>query len=70
MFQATLAAELATRVGSRVEIATGNNLIEGVLSGVTDDLVLVVKIDTGYDNTTVYLSLDAINFVRFPVAAA
>ncbi|ALX49237.1 hypothetical protein [Lentibacillus amyloliquefaciens] len=71
MFQDTFAAELATRIGSRVEVATDNNLIEGILSTVTADLVLVVEVNGGYgENTTLYLSIDAINFVRFPAAAA
>ncbi|MFD1361143.1 hypothetical protein [Lentibacillus salinarum] len=70
MFQDTFAAELARRIGSRVEVATDNNLIEGVLSTVTANLVLVVEIDSGYgDNNTLYLSVGAINFVRFPAAA-
>lgn len=70
MFQDTFAAELATHVGSRVEVATDNNLIEGILSNVTTNLVLVVEVDGGYgDNTTLYLSVDTINFVRFPNAA-
>ncbi|MDY0395023.1 hypothetical protein ACFSMW_11640 [Virgibacillus halophilus] len=70
MFQNTLAAELANRAGSRVEVATDNNLIDGILSTVTPELVLVIEISSGYGNTKVYISLAAINFVRFPVAAA
>ncbi len=67
MFQETFAAELATHVGSRVEVATDNNLIEGILSTVTPNLVLVIEVNSGYgENTTLYLSVDAINFVRFP----
>ncbi|HLS09558.1 hypothetical protein [Lentibacillus sp.] len=71
MFQDTFAAELATRTGSRVEVATDTNLIEGILSTVTANLVLVVEVDGGYgENITQYLSINAINFVRFPAAAA
>ncbi|SFB05806.1 hypothetical protein SAMN04488072_106116 [Lentibacillus halodurans] len=71
MFQDTFANELATRVGSMVEVATDNNLIEGILSTVTADLVLVIEVNGGYgENTTLYLSVDAINFVRFPSATA
>lgn len=69
MFQDTFAAELATRVGSMVEVATDNNLIEGILSTVTAELVLVIDVNTGYENTKLYISLSSINFVRFPVAA-
>ncbi|UFU00033.1 hypothetical protein KO561_03450 [Radiobacillus kanasensis] len=70
MFEETFAAELATRIGSRVEVATDNNLIEGILSTVTAELVLVIDISSGYnDNAKLYISLDAINFVRFPQAA-
>ncbi len=70
MFEETFAAELATRIGSRVEVATDNNLIEGVLSTVTTELVLVIDVSSGYgQNTKLFISVDAINFVRFPVAA-
>ncbi|UOQ94519.1 hypothetical protein MUO14_06080 [Halobacillus shinanisalinarum] len=70
MFEETFAAELATRIGSRVEVATDNNLIEGILSTVTVDLVLVIEVDVGYgSNNKQFISVDAINFVRFLVAA-
>ncbi|MEW9677364.1 hypothetical protein ABRT01_14450 [Lentibacillus sp. L22] len=69
MFQDTFAAELANRAGSRVEVATDNNLIDGILSTVTAELVLVIEVSTGYQNTKVYISLSSINFIRFPVAA-
>lgn len=70
MFKDTLADELAARTGSRVEVATDNNLIEGVLSTVTEELVLVIDVSSGYgQNIKLYISMDAINFVRFPVAA-
>lgn len=69
MFEETFAAELATRIGSRVEVATDNNLIEGILSTVTEELVLVIDISSGYgQNEVLYISVDAINFVRFLVA--
>lgn len=70
MFDATFTAELAKRIGSSVEVATDNNLIEGILSTVTADLALVIDVTSGYGgNTKLYISVDAINFVRFPVAA-
>ncbi|GAA0604096.1 hypothetical protein GCM10009001_21560 [Virgibacillus siamensis] len=70
MFQETFAAELSTRVGSLVEVATDDNLIDGILSTVTPDLVLVVEVNSGYgENNKLYVSVDAINFVRFPDAA-
>lgn len=70
MFEETFAAELATRIGSRVEVATDNNLIEGILSTVTAELVLVIDVFSGYgQNNKLFVSVDAINFVRFPVAA-
>lgn len=69
MFEETFAAELATRIGSRVEVATDNNLIEGILSTVTEELVLVIDVSSGYgQNEVLYISVDAINFVRFLVA--
>ncbi|MDL4839757.1 hypothetical protein [Aquibacillus rhizosphaerae] len=70
MFEQTFASELATNIGSRVEVATDNNLIEGILSTVTTELVLVIDVSSGYgQNTKLYVSLDAINFVRFPSVA-
>jgi len=70
VFQETFAAELANRIGSTVEIATDNNLVEGILSSVTPELVLVLEVNDGYGgNIKIYLSLGAINFVRFPQAA-
>ncbi|TFJ91329.1 hypothetical protein [Lentibacillus salicampi] len=70
MFQETFAAELATRIGSFVEVVTDSDMIDGVLSNVTADLVLVVNVGSGYGSNTLYLSIDAINFVRFPSAVA
>ncbi|MFD1848470.1 hypothetical protein [Oceanobacillus bengalensis] len=70
MFEETFAAELANRTGSRVEVATDNNLLEGILSTVTPDLVLVLDTSGGYGgNTRIYLSVGSINFVRFPQTA-
>jgi len=70
MFENTFADELAKRLGSSVEVATDNNLIEGILSTVTPNLVLVIEVTSGYgDKVKMYVSVDAINFVRFPVAA-
>ncbi|MGY0694399.1 hypothetical protein ACW2QC_16725 [Virgibacillus sp. FSP13] len=70
MFADTFAAELATRIGSRVEVATDNNLIEGILSTVTDELVLVLDVSSGYgENTKLYTSVDAIDFIRFTAVA-
>lgn len=69
MFESTFVEELAKRVGSRVEIATDNNLIEGVLGNVTPTSILVINIGGGYgSNTRQFIEINAINFVRFPVA--
>lgn len=68
MFNDTFAAELARRIGSFVEIATDNNMEEGILTAVTPELVLVVDVTNGYDNTRLYISLEAINFMRFSAA--
>ncbi|WP_010651799.1 hypothetical protein [Oceanobacillus massiliensis] len=71
MFANTFAAELATRIGSSVEVVTDNNMIEGILSTVTTDLVLVIEVNSGYgDNLKQYVSMDAINYVRFLLTAA
>ncbi|GAA0424466.1 hypothetical protein GT022_11300 [Agaribacter marinus] len=65
MFLYTFSAELNTRVGSNVEVATDSNLIEGILSNVTSQLVLVIDVSNGYGTEKIYISLNAINFVRF-----
>jgi len=70
VFENTFAAELATRIGSSVEVFTDNGMTEGILSNVTQNLVLVIEITTGYANERVYVSVDAINFARFPATAA
>jgi len=68
-FESTFAAELASRAGATVEIATANNLIEGVLSLIVGILLLVIEF-VGYGvNRRINMSLNAINFVRFPAAA-
>jgi len=71
MFEDTFAGELARRIGSNVEVATDNNLIDGLLSTVTSDLVLVIEVNSGYGNNNVkqYISVDAINYIRFPLTA-
>jgi len=70
MFEETFSAELAKHTGSNVEVTTDNNLIEGLLSTVTDNLVLVIEVNTGYgDNTKMYVPLQSINYVRFPQTA-
>ena len=68
MFENTFAAELASRVGSRVEIATDNNLVEGILSTVTPGSILLINADGGYGQTNRrFFGIDAVNFVRFPL---
>ncbi|MFZ4453245.1 DUF2642 domain-containing protein [Salibacterium aidingense] len=70
MFENTFVAELASRLGSRVEVATDNNLTEGILISVTSDLI---SIDTtnGYGTgNRLYISINSINYVRFPATAA
>ncbi len=70
MFAAKFTAELANRIGSRVEVATDNNLLEGILSTVTEELVLVIDVSSGYGQSTkLFISVNAINFIRFPEAA-
>lgn len=70
MFEETFSAELAGRVGSRVEVATDNNLTEGILSTVTPTSILVINVNGGYgQNTRQFIGMDAINFVRLPVSA-
>ncbi|MFS0749048.1 hypothetical protein [Oceanobacillus sp. 1P07AA] len=65
----TFAAELASRVGSTIEIATDNNLIEGVLASVSLGVVLVIETGGYSGSNRRYIALSAINFVRFSSAA-
>ena len=70
MFEETIAAELARRVGSKIEVATDNNLIEGIHTTVTPTSILVINVNGGYgQNTRQFIALDSINFVRFPATA-
>ena len=70
MFENLFRDELATRLGTTVEIATDNNLFEGILVNVSGDLVVTVDVNDGYGNgNQVFLAVDAINFVRFPAMA-
>ncbi|AXF54574.1 hypothetical protein [Salicibibacter kimchii] len=71
MFENLFRDELANRLGATVEIATDNNLIEGILVNVSGDLVLTVDVNDGYGTgNQVYLSVESINYVRFPATAA
>lgn len=70
MFEATFSEQLASMVGSRVEIATDTNLIEGVLVSISSELVIAVEVSTYGSGLTVFISMDAINFVRTLPAAA
>lgn len=64
-----LALELAERIGDRVEIATDDRLIEGVLSSISGDLIVVVQ-TSGYGaGVVINISVQAVNFIRFPQAA-
>ncbi|TQS70971.1 hypothetical protein DX933_16535 [Ornithinibacillus gellani] len=69
MFEELFVDELSKHVGSRVEVTTDNNVVEGILSGVTEELILVIDVIGGYGlNNRVYIAVDFINYVRFPVA--
>ena len=70
MFEATLSAQLGNLIGSRVEIATDTNLIEGVLVSISSELVIAVEVSTYGTGLTVFISIDAINFIRILPSAA
>ncbi|MBM7838857.1 hypothetical protein JOC54_002116 [Alkalihalobacillus xiaoxiensis] len=66
MFKRLFYQELSDRLGARVEVATDTNLIEGLVVRVTPEL-LEVTITDGYESgTSQFISIDAINYVRFP----
>ncbi len=62
----TLAAELATRIGERIELATDDTLFEGVLSRVSGELLSIVQTSNYSGGTVLHISLNAINYVSFP----
>nr|WP_021038265.1 hypothetical protein [Bacillaceae bacterium JMAK1]AGQ45432.1 hypothetical protein [Bacillaceae bacterium JMAK1] len=69
MFEELLTEELATRIGTRVEITTSINLFSGILIRVTADFIVVLP-DDGYGTSNQQnISVNAINYVRFPVGA-
>jgi len=63
---ATLALELATRIGERIELATDDTLFEGVLSAVSGELVTIVQTSTYSGGVVLHISLSSINYVSFP----
>lgn len=70
MFSATLSAELADRVGSRVQVATDTNFFEGVLGSVSGGLIVIIQ-TSGYGvGVSVNIAIDAINFIRIIQQAA
>jgi len=65
MFSTTLIRELAKHIGSEVEIALDDRLIEGTLLSASIDLV-VVSDNSGYNpGVEVNISTQFINSVRF-----
>ncbi|GGH81438.1 hypothetical protein JOD43_001112 [Pullulanibacillus pueri] len=65
MFSTTFIEELQSRIGERAEVATDNNLVQGILVNVTNSLALVVETSGYGTNDRVFIGVDAINFVRF-----
>ncbi|SFQ31792.1 hypothetical protein [Salibacterium halotolerans] len=70
MFENTFAAELATRLGSRIEVATSENLVEGLLISVNSNLITIDTTNGYGSGNRLYISIDSINYVRFPATAA
>ena len=65
MFRTTLTRELARHIGSQVEIALDDRLIEGILLSASFDLV-VVSDTSGYNpGVEVNIHTEFINSVRF-----
>ncbi|WP_121609564.1 hypothetical protein [Mesobacillus foraminis] len=61
-----LVQELATRLGERVEIALDETLIEGVLSTVSGNLIVVVPTSGYAAGPVINISLEAVNYISFP----
>jgi len=69
MFRITLTTELARHIGSQVEIALDDRLIEGILLSASLDLV-VVSDSSGYNpGVEVNIHTEFINSVRFTQVA-
>ncbi|GIN13552.1 hypothetical protein J26TS2_34190 [Shouchella clausii] len=66
MFENLFTDELATRIGQTVEIATDNNLLEGILLSVTANIVVIITSNGYGPSIQVSIAVSAINFVRFP----
>jgi len=65
MFRTALTRELARHIGSQVEIALDDRLIEGILLSASRDLV-VVSDSSGYNpGVEVNIHVEFINSVRF-----
>jgi len=66
MFRTALIFELSRHIGSKVEIALDDRMIEGTLLSASGDLV-VVSDTSGYNpGVEVNISIGFINSVRFP----
>jgi hypothetical protein len=68
MFESFLEAELTKRIGTPVEIALSDGLVEGIITSVTGNLLIILQtVGYGYGTTTTPLtiSIPAINFVTF-----
>lgn len=69
MFSNTFLGQLENLIGSRVEIATDNNLVEGILGATTNGLVVLIQTG-GYGlSLTIFISPSSINFLRILNAA-
>lgn len=66
MFQFTLAAELATHIGSRLEVAVDDYLVEGVLKSVVADFITLENTVYGGAIVKEYIFIQDINFVNLP----
>ncbi|GAK12657.1 hypothetical protein [Geomicrobium sp. JCM 19039] len=63
MFGPLFIFELQNRIGTPIQIATDNSLIEGTLVNVNFSLV-VIDADDGYSITRQFINANEINFFR------
>lgn len=64
MFESLLLSQLTNSDGQRVEIGLDNRIIDGVITSVGCDYIIVVE-SMGYGATPMWVPISAINTVRF-----
>ncbi|WP_054707039.1 hypothetical protein [Bacillus sp. JCM 19041] len=65
MFENLFTNELQTRIGQSVEVATSNDLFEGILLRVTAGLIVIVSVNGYGTGNQENIAVNAVKHVRF-----